>query len=370
MKVPFLDLKIQYTAIQDEIAEALQRVMDNTAFAGGKFVEDFENEFASFCGSSHAIGVGNGTDALWASLLAYGIGSGDEVITVSNTFIATVEAISLTGATPVFIDVDDKTFTLDPDKLEDAITPKTKAVIPVHLYGQSADLDPIIQIARKHNLIVVEDACQAHGALYKGRSCGSIGDVGCFSFYPGKNLGAYGEAGAVITDDAAIADKIRRFRDHGQDKKYYHSEIGFNARMDGFQGAVLSVKLRYLKEWNEARRNVARKYNERLNGIDGIITPHEAEYGRHVYHLYALHMNNRDRFIQYMKDKDIFCGIHYPIPVHLQRAYAFLGYTADSFPLSEKNAREEVSLPMFPDLTDEQIDFTTDAILQYMEQYS
>ncbi len=363
MKVPFLDLKTQYQSLRIEINQALQEVMENTAFAGGPFVAQFEKEFAEFCGSEHAIGVGSGTDALWLSLLALGVGEGDEVITVPDTFIATAEAISFCGAKPVFVDVDEKTFNMDPSFIEAAITPKTKAIIPVHLFGQMADMDPIADIARNHGLHIIEDACQAHGALYKGHRAGTMGSMGCFSFYPGKNLGAYGEAGAVITNNADLAERIRVLRDHGQAKKYYHNLIGWNARMDGFQGAVLSVKLKHLNAWNEARRKNAFLYNSLLAGIKGIILPCEADYSKHVYHIYAICVQNRDDFISELGQKEISCGIHYPIPLHLQDAYAFLGYKKDSFPIAERCAGEFVSLPMFPELTEEQIKYVSDAII-------
>ena len=266
MKVPFLDLKAQYQSIKPEIQSALNQVLENTAFAGGPFVAQFEKEFAAFCGTKHAIGVGSGTDALWAALVAVGAGPGDEVITVPDTFIATAEAISFCGARPVFVDIEETTYNMDPAKLEAAITPKTKAIIPVHLFGQMADMDPIMEIARKRKLYVIEDAAQAHGAEYKGKKAGSVGDVGCFSFYPGKNLGAYGEAGAVVTNNDQLADKMRMFRDHGQPKKYYHDMIGWNARMDGFQGAVLSVKLKHIDAWNDARRKNARRTRSFFRG--------------------------------------------------------------------------------------------------------
>ena len=356
MKVPFLDLKAQYESIRNEIETALQQVLDKTAFAGGPFVEKFENEFASFCQCDFAIGVGSGTDALWMALLAMGIGEGDEVITTPNTFIATAEAISFAGATPVFIDIDESTYTMNPDLLEGAITPKTKAVIPVHLFGQMTDMDHIMQIAQTHGLFVIEDACQSHGAEYKQRLAGSIGDAGCFSFYPGKNLGAYGEAGAVVTNNAELAEKMRMFRDHGQAKKYYHSIIGWNARMDGFQGAVLSVKLKRLPAWNEARRKNAQLYSEILANVDGLITPAEADWAKHIYHIYAICTQDRDELISILSEKDIFCGIHYPIPLHLQEAYNCLGYDKGSLPIAEKCADNFVSLPMFPELSQEQIE--------------
>ena len=362
MKVPFLDLKAQYVSIKDEVAVAIQQVLDKTAFAGGPFVAQFEQEFAEFCKTKNAVGVGSGTDALWLALLGLGIGPGDEVITVPNTFIATAEAISFCGAKPVFVDVDEKTYNMDPGLLEAAITPKTKAVIPVHLFGQMSDMDPIMEIARKRGLFVIEDACQAHGAEYKGRIAGSIGDAGCFSFYPGKNLGAYGEAGAVVTNDAELAKKIRMLRDHGQEKKYYHGVVGWNARMDGFQGAILSVKLKYLRKWNEERRQNAGIYNQTLSNLDTVILPHEEGYGKHVYHIYAIRVKNRDSLISALVEKDIHCGIHYPIPLHLQKAYQVLGLGKGSFPASEESAGEFVSLPMFPELTQEKIIFISQEI--------
>ncbi len=362
MNVPFLDLKAQYKTIKDEISAAINEVIENTAFAGGPFVAKFENEFAKFCSTKHAIGVGNGTDALWASLVALGIGAGDEVITTPNTFIATAEAISLSGASPVFVDIDEKTHNMNPALIEAAITPKTKAIIPVHLFGQPADMDPIMAIAEKHGLKVVEDACQAHGAEYKGKKAGSIGALGCFSFYPGKNLGAYGEGGGIVTNDEALAAKIRMFRDHGQAKKYYHDIIGWNARLDGIQGAVLNVKLKYLSDWNEARRKHARDYSAGLSSIKDVIVPQEAQYAKHIYHIYALRVKDRDKFMAYLGEKGVASGIHYPIPLHLQNAYAFMQKGPGSFPVAEKCAAEYVSLPMFAELTDEQVAYVVEQI--------
>jgi dTDP-4-amino-4,6-dideoxygalactose transaminase len=302
MKIPFLNLKVQYESIKDEINAAIQQVLDTCAFAGGPFVEQFEREFAKFCHSRKCVGVGSGTEAIWIALLALGVRPGDEVITVPNTFIATAEAISFCGATPIFVDIDEQTYTINPEKIEAAITPRTKAIVPVQLFGQMADMDPIMEIAKVNNLFVIEDSCQAHGAEYKCRQAGSIGDVGCFSFYPGKNLGAYGEAGAVVTNDLKLAEKMAMLRDHGQIKKYHHSIIGWNARMDGIQGAVLKIKLKYLTAWNEARRKNAKIYNKLLSDVDGVITPVEKDYGRHVYHVYAIRVQNRDDLIsRYMK---------------------------------------------------------------------
>ena len=362
MNVPFLDLKAQYESIRDEIATEMQQVLDKTAFAGGPFVARFEEEFALFCETKHAIGVGSGTSALWLAMLAMGIGPGDEVITVPNTFIATGEAISYCSAIPVFIDIDEDTFTMDPKLIESAITSKTRAILPVHLYGQPADMDPIMEIARKHDLLVIEDACQAHGALYKDKPAGSIGSAGCFSFYPGKNLGAYGEAGAVVTDDDDLAGKMRMLRDHGQSKKYEHCMIGWNARMDGLQGAVLSVKLRYLKEWNDARIEHAQKYLELLSGVSGLTIPKRAEYAQHVYHIYAVRTAGRDKIIDVLKEQGVASGIHYPVPLHLQEAYRGLGHVKGDFPIAEKCCDRELSLPMYPEMTDAQIGYVADEL--------
>jgi len=356
MKVPFLDLKVQYEFIQDEIRLVMQQVLDSTAFAGGPFVAQLEKEFASFCECHYAIGVSSGTAALWLSLLGLGIGHGDEVITVPNTFIATAEAISFCGAKPVFVDIDEHTYNMNPALLETAITPRTKAVIPVHLFGQMADMDPIMEIAKAHRLFVIEDASQAHGAEYKGRLAGSIGDAGCFSFYPGKNLGAYGEAGAVVTNNADLIAKVRMLRDHGQSEKYHHAIIGWNARMDGLQGAALSVKLKYLPNWNEMRRTNATIYTDLLADVNGINLPKEGNYTKHVYHIYAIRAPNRNALISNLGEKGIHCGVHYPIPIHLQQAYAFMGAGKGTFPVTEQSAEELVSLPMYPELTREQIE--------------
>jgi dTDP-4-amino-4,6-dideoxygalactose transaminase len=377
MNVPFLDLKAQYLPIKDEIHAALDSVLDKTAFAGGPFVAQFEKEFAAFCGTEQAVGVGNGTDALWMALLGLGVGPGDEVITVPDTFIATAEAISYCGAKPVFVDVDEKSYNMDPVKLEQyiearnsqpATRSKLKGIIPVHLFGQMADIDPIMEIAKKHKLFVIEDSSQAHGSLYKGKIAGSIGDAGCFSFYPGKNLGAYGEAGAVVTNNSVLADKMRVLRDHGSSKKYYHQVVGWNARMDGFQGAILSVKLKYLPQWNEARRKNAAIYNDLLAGFAGVITPVEMPYAKHVFHVYALRVKNRDALISALNEKGIGTNIHYPVPVHLQQAYEFLGLKQGSYPVAEKCASEFVSLPMFAELTEEQIKYTAETVKAFLSK--
>ena len=356
MKVPFLDLRAQNDPLRDEILASIEEVIGMSAFAGGPFVAKFEEEFAAYCGTQTAVGVGNGTDALWFALLALGVGPGDEVITVAHTFMATAEAISFCGAKPVFVEIDEETYTMDPALLERAITPRTKAIVPVHLYGQMADMDPIMEIAGRHGLPVVEDACQAHGASYKGRKAGSIGVAGCFSFYPGKNLGAFGEAGAVVTNDRALADKIRVLRDHGQEKKYFHSVVGWNGRMDGIQAAVLSVKLRVLEKANEARRANARLYGTHLAEGENLVLPFTAGQATHVFHLYVVRVKDRDGVLKAMVDRGISCGIHYPRPVHLQKAYAHLGLGPGSLPVTELCADEALSLPMFPELTPVQIE--------------
>jgi len=362
MQVPFLDLKAQYESIRSDVAQAIQDVIDRTAFAGGPFVRQFEEEFAEYCETEYAVGVGSGTEALWLALAALNCGPGDEVITVPNTFIATVEAISFAGARPVFVDVDEETATLDPGKLEAAITPNTRAIIPVHLYGQVADMDPICEIAGRHGIPVIEDAAQAHGARYKGRAAGSIGTIGCFSFYPGKNLGAYGEAGAITTRDEGLAREIEKLRDHGQSAKYHHDVVGWNARMDGVQGAVLSVKLKRLDEWNDRRRAHAATYDELLAEASAITVARAADYGVPVYHIYAIRVDDRGQTMDGLKEAGIGCGIHYPVPVHLTGAYSSLGLPEGTFPVAEAWAATEISLPMFAELTTEQIRYVTETV--------
>jgi dTDP-4-amino-4,6-dideoxygalactose transaminase len=362
MHVPFLDLTVHHAPLRKEFDRAVTDVIESGAFAGGPFVEKFENEFASYCGCECAIGLGSGTDALWLCLLAHEIGLGDEVVTVPNTFMATAEAITFTGARPVFVDVDERTYTMDPTALEAAITPRTKAIIPVHLFGQPADMEPILAVARKHRLVVIEDAAQAHGATYKGRTVGTMGDAGCFSFYPGKNLGAFGEAGAVVTNNIALRDKIRTLRDHGQVRKYHHSVIGWNCRMDGIQAAVLQVKLGHLDKGNSLRREHAQRYNAAFDGIDEVITPRQVDYAQHVYHVYAVRVPDRDEVMSILRERGVQTAIHYPVPIHLQPAYEMLGYQMGDFPVSEQIAHEFLSLPMFPELTSAQIDFVTDAL--------
>ena len=351
--IPFVDLKAQYRGIQPEINAAVARVLESAQFVLGEEVAAFEREFAEYCQVKHAIALNSGTSALHLALLASGIGPGDEVISTPFTFVATVAAVGYTGARTVFVDIEPRSFTIDASQVEQAITPRTKAIMPVHLYGQAADLDPIVAIARKHGLVVIEDAAQAHGGLYKGRSVGSIGDIGCFSFYPGKNLGAYGEGGVAVTNNPDSARTIRMLRDWGQDRKYHHVLKGYNYRMEALQGAILRVKLRHLEAWTEARRKHAAFYDRHLSGTVAK-TPSAMPSSRHVYHVYAVRVASRDAVQQALHDQGIQTGIHYPIPVHLQPAYSDLAYHAGDFPHSEHAASEVLSLPMFPELTEEQ----------------
>ncbi len=359
IKVPFLDLAAHHAPLRAEFDRAIGEVIDSGAFAGGPFVEKFEADFSAHNNSLFAVGVGSGTEALWLVMLACGIGEGDEVITVPTTFMATAEAITFCGARPVFVDVNDCTYTMDPAELEGALTPRTKAIIPVHLFGQPADMDPILEFARKHDLFVIEDAAQAHGAEYKGRKVGTLGDAGCFSFYPGKNLGAFGEAGAVVTDNVELQEKVRILRDHGQTRKYHHTMVGWNCRMDGIQAAVLRVKLQHLDTGNSLRRAHALQYKEALDGLDEVVKPFEASFARHVYHVYAIRVQERDEVLAFLAENGIQCGVHYPVPIHLQKAYRNLGYKTGDLPVSERTALEFLSLPMFPELTEAQIEMVS-----------
>ena len=369
MRVPFLDLSSHHAPLRSEFRAAIEEVIDTGAFAGGPFVEKFEKDFAEYCDCRYALGVGSGTEALWLALLALGVGPGDEVITVPSTFMATAEAITYCGARPVFVDIDESSYTMDPTGLKQAVTQRTKAIIPVHLFGQPADMDPILEFARSHGLFVIEDAAQAHGAEYKGRRVGSLGDAGCFSFYPGKNLGAFGEAGAVVTNNDDLQGKIRVLRDHGQIRKYHHTMVGWNARMDGIQGAVLRIKLRHLEKGNELRRSRAAQYDRELKGLEEVVTPYEDPSARHVYHIYAIRVRERDETIRRLAEMGIACGIHYPVPIHLQEAYRNLGYEAGAFPVAERAAGEFVSLPMFPELTPAQIEAVTEALKEALSTH-
>ncbi len=355
MSIPFMDLKAQHRALRAELDEAIARVLDGAAFVLGKEVEAFESEFASYCRARHGVAMNSGTSALHLALLAAGVGPADEVITVPFTFVATVAAIWQTGARTVLVDIEPRTLTLDPGKLEAALTPRTKAILPVHLYGQPADMEPIGEIARRHGLAVIEDAAQAHGAAIAGRPAGSLGSMGCFSFYPTKNLGACGEGGLVTTSDDGLAQKLRMLRDWGQREKYRHDIKGFNARMEGLQGAILRVKLRHLERWTEARRALAARYDMRLAG-GSIRAPWVRPGARHVYHLYTIRHARRDAIREALAAHGIATGLHYPIPAHLQPAWTDLGYRAGDFPEAERAAAEVLSLPLYPEMTMEQVD--------------
>ena len=354
IKVPYLDLTAQYRSIKPEIDAAIARVLDSGQFVLGPEVAGFEQDFATYCGTSECIALNSGTSALHLALLAAGVGPGDEVITVPFTFVASVAAVIYAGARPVLVDIDPRTFNMDPAAIEAAITPRTKVILPVHLYGQPADMDPIMEIARRHGLIVIEDAAQAHGAKYKGRPVGSIGDMACFSFYPGKNLGAYGEGGAVTSSNVEYVRTIRMLRDWGQDRKYHHVLRGFNYRMEGFQGAILRVKLRHLERWTEARRAVVSLYNELL-ADSGVETPTAMPWAHHVYHVYTLRADDRDGLQAALQAEGIQTGIHYPVPAHLQPAYADLGYGRGAFPRAEAAAEQVLSLPLYPELSSQAV---------------
>lgn len=364
MQVPFVDLAAQHASIATEINAAVTAVMQKTNFILGEEVTLFEREFATFCDTEYAIGVDSGTSALELILRAFNIGPGDEVITAANTFIASALAISHCGATPVLVDIDPETYNINPALIEQAITPHTKAIIPVHLYGQPADMDVIMGIAQRHGLWVIEDACQAHGATYKGKLAGSLGHAAAFSFYPAKNLGAYGDGGIVVTSDAQIADSVQMLRNYGQRKKYHHSLKGYNRRLDTLQAAVLRTKLPYLAEWNRLRRQHASLYNELL-AEDFAIRPSEAAYAESVYHLYVVRVENRDKMQAYLSNLGISTVIHYPIPIHLQPAYADLGYQRGDFPITEQYADQILSLPMYPELSPEMVKYVAEAINNY-----
>lgn len=385
MQVPFMDLKRQYHKIKDEIDKAIHDTIESCAFVAGKKVTQFEYNFAKHCGVQHAIGVSSGTSALYAALKALGIGSGDAVITVPFTFIATVEAITLTGARPIFVDIDKESYNISCEKIEryiekscmwnskdkklvDKNTKRTvRVIMPVHLYGQIADMEQIMKIAEAYNLFVLEDAAQAHGALYKNRKAGSIGHFGAFSFYPSKNLGAYGQGGAVITSDAALAAKMRMLIDHGQKVKNYYTFEGWNFKMDGFQAAILDVKLKYLNDWNKIRRQHAQTYNSLLKDVDNVILPKEMPQREHIYHLYVIRNKNRDALQEYLRDAGVGSSIHYPLSLHVQDAYHYLGYKQGDFPNAEECAAEVLSLPMYPELTQKEIEYVCKEIRKWVK---
>ncbi|GFP34449.1 UDP-2-acetamido-2-deoxy-ribo-hexuluronate aminotransferase [Candidatus Hakubella thermalkaliphila] len=365
MKVPFVDLARQYAALREEIDAALQSVLKGGQFILGENVRLFEEEFSSYCGARFAVGVGSGTEALHLALLACGIGSGDEVITVPNTAVATVAAISLVGACPVFVDVDPRTFTMDPDKIEEKISPRTRAILPVHLYGQAADLGPILSLADRYSLLVIEDACQAHGATYGSKRVGTFGQVGCFSFYPTKNLGAYGDSGMVLTDNLEIAERVRLLCNYGQSDRYHAVAEGLNSRLDELQAAVLRVKLRYLDRWNALRRQWADLYSSLLEGVE---VPFLASGREHIFHLYVVKSKARNRLAAYLEEQGVPALVHYPIPVHLQVAYQHLGYREGDFPVSEACAQEVLSLPIFPEMREEEVAYVADLIRKFYQE--
>lgn len=364
MKVPLIDLQVHHAPIKDELCRAFEMLIDSGEFVGGALVAGFENDFATYCGTQHAVGVASGTDALRLTLAAMGVGPGDEVITVPMSFIATAEAISLTGAMPVFVDIDPATYTMDAGLLSKALSRKTKAIIPVQLFGQAADMDQILAFARTHGLRVIEDAAQSHGAEYGGHKVGSLGDAGCFSFYPAKNLGALGEAGAVVTDDDELAQKIRTLRDHGQSRKYHHKVVGCNARMDEIQGAALSIKLRHLDRCNSLRRSHAAAYRRLLSGLEDIVLPVTGPNRSHVFHVHAIRSADRAHLTRVLDESGIGYGIHYPTPIHLQPAYQFLGHQRGAFPVSERCAETFLSLPIFPELMTSQIETVVAAVIE------
>jgi dTDP-4-amino-4,6-dideoxygalactose transaminase len=360
--IPLIDLKAQYSSIKYEIDAAVLSVLASGEYIQGSEVRAFEQEFATYCGSSESVGVNSGTSALHLALLAAGIGPGDEVITVSMTFVATAAAIIYTGATPVFVDIDPNTWNMDPTKIESAITSRSKAIIPVHLHGRVADMDPILAIARRHGLVVIEDSAQAHGAEYHGRRAGIFGDISCFSFYAGKNLGAAGEGGAALSCNPEFVERMRMLRDWGAQQKYVHILRGYNYRMENIQGAILRVKLRHLDNWIERRRAIAAIYDARFDAMGVLRPPNAPQYDRHGYHIYSIRVPERDRVRQQMIEANIGVGIHYPIPVHLQPAFADGGCRAGDLPITEALARETLSLPLFPEMTDEQIDIVCGAV--------
>jgi len=355
MRILFVDLKTQYESIKEEIDQAISDVIFDSAFVGGKYIKNFEQNFANYIGAKYCIGVGNGTDALFIALKIFGVREGYEVITAANSFIATSEAITTTGAKVIFVDCDSDTYNIDVQKIEKAITNKTKAIIPVHLYGQPADMDPIIDIGQRYNLNIVEDSAQAHGAVYKGRKAGTIAPIACFSFYPGKNLGAYGDAGAIVTNDEELAEKARMFANHGRKEKYEHEFEGVNSRLDGLQAAILDVKLKHLEKWIERRRSITKIYDEELKDI--VITPFVPPDIRHVYHLYVIRIKNRNNVREFLAEKEIHTGIHYPIPLPFLKAYKYLEHKPADFPVAYSLKDEILSLPIHADMSDDQVEY-------------
>ncbi len=368
MHIPLVDLKKQYQEIKDEILTEVGQALDGMQLFLGKNVQAVEADFAAYCGAEFGIGVGSGTDALHIAIRACGIGPGDEVITTANTFIATVEAIILAGARPVFADIDPETYNIDTTQIEKLINDRSSAIIPVHLYGQPANMEPVRELAKAHNLKIIEDSCQAHGAEYKGKRTGSLGDAGCFSFYFTKNLGAYGEAGMITTSDPGFAEQCRMLRDHGQNAKYYHAVMGVNGRLDEIQAAVLKVKLPHLDEWIENRRSIAQAYNKGLPSQ--LIKPVEMPWAKHVYHLYVVRTPERDKLKEWLDSKGIGAGMHYPVPIHLQEAWRRYGGEEYSLPVTEKLTKEIISLPIYPELSEEEVNYICECTREYCESIS
>jgi len=361
VNVPFVDLRAQYATVADEVTAAARQVTETADFILGEELARFEADFADYCGTRYAVGTDSGISSLELTLRALGVGAGDEVIVPAHTFIATASAVSFTGARPVLVDIDPCSFGLDSDRVEAAITPRTRAILPVHLYGHPADLEPLLEIARRRHVFVVEDACQAHGARYKGRRVGAFGLAGCFSFYPAKNLGAHGDGGAVVTDDQDLAERVRMLRNYGQREKYHHAVLAYNRRLDTLQAAILRVKLRHLDRWNEARRRIAAIYGEGLRGTE-VRSPKVASDVEHVYHLYVIRTRARDAVRKHLAAQGVATGLHYPIPIHLQEAYRDLGHRLGDFPEAERAAAEGLSLPMYPEMTPAQTEYVIEAI--------
>lgn len=368
MHIKFVDLSRQNRILKKELMSVIEGVVDQASFIMGKYLEDFEKSFARFCNKKYAVGVNSGTDALKLGLLAYGVKPGDEVITVANGYFSDAMVISEIGATPVFVDIDPDLYTMDANELKKAITKKTKAMIPVHMYGQSVDMDAVLKIAKEYNLVVLEDACQAHGAQYKGKVL-PYGETGAFSFYPSKNLGCFGDGGAIVTDNYSVYEKVMYLRNDGSHRKYIHEVFGFKSRLDALQAAILSVKLPYLEKWNRKRRQAAKRYTELLKKISQVKTPVEKEYGLHVYHLYVIETKKRDLLRIYLSDRGVESEIHYPVPIHLQKPYREKGYNKEDFPIAEEKSNKILSLPMFPELKDEEILYVCKTIKDFFKNY-
>jgi dTDP-4-amino-4,6-dideoxygalactose transaminase len=368
MKIPFGDLKRQYKQLREQIAQVTSEVYESGWFILGQQVQQFEVNFAQYCEAKYAIGVGSGTEALHLALLACGVEHGDEVITVANTCVPTLAAVSAVGGVPILVDINPQTFTIDPNRIEERITPKTKAIVPVHLYGQCAEMKPILEIAHKYGLMVIEDCAQAHGAMYSGRMAGTIGDAGAFSFYPSKNLGAFGDSGLVVTNNEVIAKTVVKLRNYGQEERYYHSIKGFNSRLDEMQAAILNAKLPYLNGWNQRRREIAQRYDRAISQVE-IRCPFQFRECYHVYHLYVVVVSERDRWQQLLADRGITTLIHYPVPIHLQTAYSECREQSKYLPITEKLASQIVSIPLYPELTDEEINYIIETLLNIYEKF-